>query len=523
MTDSRAELRAALIAAALATPVALLTLLVAVRWGPLMTFDRDVVRSWNGAVAGTGWADFFHGVATVSQPWTGRLVLLVIALVLAVRGERRTPLWIVTVLVTTMASWSILKQLVARTRPDVPAQIGGWSFPSGHATEIAAAMGLLIVLTLQRVRRRRLRGGLVALWIAIAALVGADRILVGAHYPSDVVAGWLIGALVVFGLSAIFGIVDTDPEPPSERPLSTMPQDFRTLAVILNPIKIADADAFKVRVALATRAAGWDEPLWFETTVDDAGASMARAAVAAGADVVAAAGGDGTVRVVCAEMAGTGVPVGVIPAGTGNLLARNLGIPLGQGEALDTVIHGQDRAIDVVAVDGDHLDATRFVVMAGLGLDAAIMDGAPDALKARLGWTAYVLAGARHLRYPATRFDISIDGAEPVRRRARTVVIGNVGLLQAGIPLLPDALIDDGLLDVVVIAPRRLFGWVPLALRVFTRGKRTDALLDRFTGRSVVLTVPIATPRQLDGDTVGPGTELRASIEPGLLLVRVPR
>ncbi len=523
MTDSRAELRAALIAVALAAPIALLTFLVAVRWGPLMTFDRHVVSSWDGAVTGTRWADFFLAVARISQPWTGRLVLLVIALVLAVRGERRAPLWILTVLVTTAASWSIFKQVMTRPRPDVPAQIGGWSFPSGHATEIAAAMGLLLVLSVQRVRRRRLRRTLVTLWIAIVALVGADRIFVGAHYPSDVVAGWLIGALIVFGVSAIFGVVNTDPEPSIERPLSTMPQDFRTLAVILNPIKIPDADAFRVRVGLAARAAGWDEPLWFETTVDDAGASMARAAVAAGADVIAAAGGDGTVRVVCAEMAGTGIPVGVIPAGTGNLLARNLGIPLSQDEALDTVLHGQDRAIDVVAVEGDHLDKTRFVVMAGLGLDAAIMDGAPDALKARLGWTAYVLAGARHLGYPAVRIDISVDGAEPVRRRARTVVIGNVGLLQAGIPLLPDALIDDGLLDVVVIAPRRLFGWVPLALRVFTRGKRTDELLDRFTGRSVVLTVPNATPRQLDGDTVGPGTELRASIEPGLLLVRVPR
>ncbi len=523
MTDSRAEQRAALIAVALAAPIALLTFLVAVRWGPLMTFDRDIVRSWNGSVTATAWADFFTAVARISQPWTGRLVLLVVAVLLTVRGERRVPLWILTVLVTTAASWSILKQLVARPRPDVPAQIGGWSFPSGHATEIAATMGLLIVLTMQRVRRRRLRRGLIAVWIVIGALVGADRVFVGAHYPSDVVAGWLLGGLIVFTVSALFGVVDTDPEPPTERPLSTMPQELRTLAIILNPIKIPDADAFKVRVGLAARAAGWDEPLWFETTVDDAGASMARAAVAAGADVIAAAGGDGTVRVVCAEMAGTGVPVGVIPAGTGNLLARNLGIPLSQDEAVDTVIHGQDRAIDVVAVEGDNLDKTRFVVMAGLGLDAAIMAGAPDALKARLGWTAYVVAGARHLRYPAVRVDISIDGAKPVRRRARTVVIGNVGLLQAGIPLLPDALIDDGLLDVVVIAPRRLFGWVPLALRVFTRGKRTDELLGRFTGRSVMLTVPNATPRQLDGDTVGPGTELRASIEPGLLLVRVPR
>ncbi len=301
-----------------------------------------------------------------------------------------------------------------------------------------------------------------------------------------------------------------------------MPEHLRTLAVIVNPIKI-DSDAFRTKVTQVARAAGWDDPLWFETTVDDAGASMARAAVAAGADVVVAAGGDGTVRVVCAEMASTGVPVGVVPAGTGNLLARNLGIPLGHEQALEVVLRGQDRAVDLVKIKGDGLDTTRFAVMAGMGLDAAIMDDAPDSLKRRMGWSAYFVSGVRHLRYPAVRVDISMDGAEPVHRRARTVVVGNVGNLTGGIPLLPDARIDDGVLDVVVIAPRSVVGWVSLLWRVLTRHPRTDERLDRFTGRSVVVTAATATPRQLDGDTVGPGTEIHAEIEPGVLLVRVPR
>jgi diacylglycerol kinase family enzyme len=451
--------------------------------------------------------------------------MVLVAATFLYRREARTAMWILVVVVVTGPLNHLVKQWVERPRPDVPNQLNSFSFPSGHAMEIAAATGVLVILTWQRVRRRRLRRLLVVLWIAVAVLVGLDRIFVAAHYPSDVAAGWLLGALVMFVAAAAFGVVDSTPrrERPVERPLSSMPEDFRTLAVVLNPIKIPDADAFRTRVGLAARAAGWDEPLWFETTIDDAGASMARAAVAAGADVVVAAGGDGTVRVVCAEMAGTGVPLGIVPMGTGNLLARNLGIPLAWDEALETVLRGQDRAIDVVAIEGDNLEPTRFVVMAGLGLDAAIMAGAPDALKARIGWTAYVVAGARHLRYPAVRVDISVDGAEPVRRRARTVVIGNVGSLQAGIPLLPDALLDDGLIDVVVIAPRRVFGWVGLALRIFSRGKRVDERLDRYTGRSVVITTPNAAPRQLDGDTVGPGKELRATIEPGLLLIRVPR
>ena len=526
MTDSHAERRAAVIAAVLLVPLAVLTWLVVIEWGPLMTFDQNVVDAWHGWVLDSGMLDFWKFVARVSSPNYDRLFLFIVAVVFLVRREVRTALWILLVALVTGPINQVFKGLVERPRPDIERQIDGWSYPSGHAMEIAATMSVLVVLTLQRVRRRRLRIGLVTLWVAIALLVGVDRIFVGAHFPSDVVAGFLLGTFITLAFGVALGVIDSTPrnERPAEPRLSTMPeQPFRTLAIVLNPIKVPDADAFKTRMGLAARAAGWDEPLWFETTIEDAGASMARAAVAAGADVVVAAGGDGTVRVVCAEMAGTGIPIGIVPMGTGNLLARNLGIPLTADEALDVALRGQDRAIDVVAIEGDGLDSTRFVVMAGLGLDAAIMAGAPDALKAKIGWTAYVVAGARHLRYPAVRVDISVDGAEPVRRRARTVVIGNVGSLQAGIPLLPDALIDDGLIDVVVIAPRRLFGWVGLALRIFSRGKRVDERLDRYTGKSVVLTTPNATPRQLDGDTVGSGKELRASIEPGLLLVRVPR
>ncbi|MBA2772824.1 MAG: phosphatase PAP2 family protein [Nocardioidaceae bacterium] len=523
MTDSQAERRAALIAAGIAAPLVVLTVLVTTHAGWLMTFDLDVVRAATDTVRGTGWGRFFRFVAIATEPRWVALLALALALWFAVRRQPMTAIWITAAVVTALAARGAYQYLVHRPRPSMASEsLNTWSFPSGHATTIATAMGLLIVLTRQRVKQPRLRAALTFVWLAVAGLVGVDRVFVGAHYPSDVVGGLMLGALVVFVISAVFGMISTDRAMPAERSLSSVPEAHSTLAVILNPTKI-DSGPFKVRVNAAVAAAGYDDPLWFETTVDDAGASMARAAVAAGADIVVAAGGDGTVRVVCNEMAGTGIPVGVIPAGTGNLLARNLGLPLLQDPALDTVLHGQDRAIDIVRIEGDELAPTRFVVMAGLGLDAAIMAGAPDALKARIGWPAYVVAGARQLRYPAVRVDISVDGAEPVRRRARTVVIGNVGSLQAGIPLLPDALIDDGVLDVVVIAPGRLFGWVGLALRVMTRRRRTDDRLDRFTGTSVTITAAHSTPRQLDGDIVGAGTQIRAEIEAGRLLVRVPR
>src|SRR5690606_12427062 len=196
--------------------------------------------------------------------------------------------------------------------------------------------------------------------------------------------------------------------------------------------------------------------LWLETTVDDPGYAMTRKALAENADLVIAAGGDGTVRAVSSELAGTGVPLGVVPVGTGNLLARNLGIPLVTATAIRVALGGGGVRIDVVRVFGDGLPTERFVVMAGLGLDAAVVGEATANLKARLGWPAYLVSLARNLSFPAVRVDISVDGRRPVRHLARMVVVGNVGTLHAGLPLLPDAKPDDGRLDVVVVAPRRL-------------------------------------------------------------------
>jgi YegS/Rv2252/BmrU family lipid kinase len=307
-------------------------------------------------------------------------------------------------------------------------------------------------------------------------------------------------------------------------PFSSSVPDVKRLAVVLNPVKVHDVGAFKAMVDAMVAEAGWGEAEWHETTLEDPGRAMAEAAAIAGVGMVLVCGGDGTVRTVCAELAGTGIPVGVVPTGTGNLLARNLGIPLYLQAAVEVALHGQDRAIDLVAVSGDGIPADEhFMVMAGMGFDAAIMEGANEQIKARVGWLAYVVSGARNIMFPVLRLEISLDDGPFRVHRARTVVVGNVGYLQAGIPLLPDAAIDDGVLDLVLVAPRRFVGWLPVAVRVLSRNKRTDASLDRMTGRKVSIRAAHDTPRQVDGDSVGAGRELHAQCIHGRLLVRVPR
>jgi YegS/Rv2252/BmrU family lipid kinase len=341
------------------------------------------------------------------------------------------------------------------------------------------------------------------------------------HNPSDVLAGYGVGVFWV-----LVGLVAYDPAPRAKQheAFSTPVPVTHQLAVVLNPIKVEDPDAFRAMVEATAAAAGWSVTSFHTTTVEDPGRSMAEQAAISGAELVIVCGGDGTVRTVCAELAGTGVSVGVVPAGTGNLLARNLGIPLYLQAAVEVAINGQDRAIDLVKVSGDGIgDDEHYMVMAGMGFDAAIMEGANEQIKAKVGWLAYVVSGMRNIMFPAVRLEVSVDDGEWTRHSARTVVIGNVGYLQAGMPLLPDAAIDDGVLDAVLLHPSRFLSWIPLAVRVLSRGKRTDDLLNRMTGRRISVRASADTPRQLDGDPIGPGRELHCECVHGKLLIRVPR
>jgi YegS/Rv2252/BmrU family lipid kinase len=297
----------------------------------------------------------------------------------------------------------------------------------------------------------------------------------------------------------------------------------RRAAVIYNPVKVTDWVTFRRHVEWELRSRGWERALFLETTPEDAGHAMTAQAVAEDVDLVLGAGGDGTIRVICAGLAHTGIPFGLIPAGTGNLLARNLGIPLDESAALDVAFGGEDKPVDLVALTVDQTTSHHFAVMAGIGIDAVIMDGTNADLKRAVGSAAYFVSAAQHANHPALEATIQVDDGEPLYRRAHVIVIGNVGYLQANIPLIPDAKPDDGLLDVLVASPRSVRDWVRVTTRVLTRRRRGDEQLDRLTGRRVTITVDHKEPYQMDGDTAGACSTMEAEVRPGALLMRVPR
>lgn len=307
-----------------------------------------------------------------------------------------------------------------------------------------------------------------------------------------------------------------------------MPADApstRRAAVVVNPTKVGDPEVLRASLADRMTAAGWGSPLWLETTVDDPGYGMTEQALREGVDLVVASGGDGTVRAVLTVLAGSGTPLGILPAGTGNLLARNLGLPLADlPAAVEVALFGVDRPIDVGRIAPADPDGRteRFAIMAGVGFDAAMMRDAPEALKARMGWAAYLVSAARNLRGSSVRVQIRIDGDEPIRARARTVLIANVPNLRGGLALLPHARPDDGVLDVAVIVSHGLGDWVRVLSRVLTHRGYIDNRFTTYRGRQIRVLLRSPQPRQLDGDLISEGTRLAVEIEAGALLVRVP-
>jgi diacylglycerol kinase family enzyme len=159
--------------------------------------------------------------------------------------------------------------------------------------------------------------------------------------------------------------------------------------------------------------------------------------------------------------------------------------------------------------------------MAGLGFDAEVMAAVEPGLKKRVGWWAYVAAGLGQLSGRDHRVTISIDDDEPLHRRVRSVVIGNCGTLTGGIRLMPEAIIDDGLLDLVIVAPRGLIGWGAVVVAVLSGSRRGHPLVEHVQGKTIQIRAVSPMQVQLDGDALGTAMALRAQVEPSATLVRV--
>lgn len=364
--------------------------------------------------------------------------------------------------------------------------------------------------------------------------VGIVAEKLGVDHPS--ILGWTAEAPLLQadepGAPVKYGELVTAAETPARR----------IAAVVYNPVKV-DVATLSAAIDPVADAAGWAPTLYFETTVDEAGQRQARDAIAAGASTVMAAGGDGTVRAVAEGLRGSGIPIALLPSGTGNLLARNLNFSIGHLDTSVAVAFGEsEHRIDLGIAEIERADDSNethvFVVMAGLGLDAKMIANTNSKLKKAVGWLAYVDAGIRSLpEIKPVKLKYRLDAAQERSASVHTIIIGNCGALPGGILLMPDAKPDDGIFDIAALRPRGPFGWLKIWNKVtFENGVLRKSAVGRriidlsrdvkdvlyLKGKDLRLSVETPQEFQLDGDEFGEAKRVRAWIDPGALTVKVP-
>lgn len=356
--------------------------------------------------------------------------------------------------------------------------IGEWEWPLAAA--VAGALGLLLVLMVwQAVRIRRLK-------TQVAELT--HQVDVGASLAAH-------------------------PKKPGER----------LVGVVLNVSKDSADYAVKL-IGEACAEAGMPEPLILATTVEDPGHSMTRRALESGCDVVIAAGGDGTVRAVATELAGRDVALGVVPLGTGNLFARNIGLPFQDLEAcVSEALHGAAHRVDTLNLTleraGGETQREVSLVIAGGGLDAEVMADTRDVLKQRAGWLAYGEAGLRHMPGPRTSVTVELDDRDPVTFRVRSVLLANCGMLQAGVVLVPSARFDDGHMDTVLFTPRHALDWIRIAAKAVLRFTAELPVMRVRQAKRGRITMAEPMPFQIDGDALGEVISVDAAVAHEALIV----
>jgi len=312
----------------------------------------------------------------------------------------------------------------------------------------------------------------------------------------------------------------TSPQPPHRTS-----QD-KCVTVIFNPVSgQGDPEERKRRISQALADHGYrcQEMI---TTKEQGARVLAEQALREGIDLLAVSGGDGTVVETMSALIGTSVPLAIFPAGTGNLLSVNLGLPRDVPLAVHAALFGERRKLDLARITPlDPAGEDRyFAILAGAGYDAWVIHDADREAKNRLGMGAYLLSALKNLRHRPVRARILLEGrSKPIRRRAKSVMVANMGLLQGGLTVVPDAWPDDGHLDIAILKAETLNGWLHLAASAVLRRLRQDPNVEYLKTRRVRVELSRPQPLQYDGEEAT--TEIRAfavEVVPVAIEVMVP-
>jgi diacylglycerol kinase (ATP) len=287
------------------------------------------------------------------------------------------------------------------------------------------------------------------------------------------------------------------------------------IAVIAHNGKTLGGGLSELRRLLERR--GITDVFWREVPKSKYGPPQVEKALKRKVDLIFVWGGDGMVQRSIDIVAGSGTPIAILPAGTANLLASNLGIPKDLEQAVEIGFSGVRRQIDVGRLNGE-----RFAVMAGAGFDARMIGDADGTLKDRFGRLAYVWTGAKHLRDKPFKATIAVDGAPWYDGDASCILLGNVGKLFGGVEAFEDARPDDGILELGVVSADGTRQWVQTIARAVVGNAGNAANAHTTKVHSVRIKLDKKVPYELDGGDRKKVRKLRVDIEPGAVEVCVP-
>ena len=296
------------------------------------------------------------------------------------------------------------------------------------------------------------------------------------------------------------------------------PEGRKCVTIIFNPVSGKTDPEQRKKIISDTLAEHGYTCQYLETTKQEGAKALAEKAAGDGIDLIAVSGGDGTVMEVLSALVGKDIPVAVLPAGTGNLLSVNLGIPMTVPEAVHVALSGRPYALDLAKTDEDRY----FAILGGMGLDAAMIRDADRKAKDKFGVLAYFVAAVKNLPRRRSHVTLRLDGGEPISRRAKSVVIANMGKITGGLEAVPTASPDDGKLDVGVLKAETLGQWLRL-LGYAILGRTQDAPdFDVYQARHIVLETSFPEPIQFDGEDGGRARKVTVEIVPKAVRVMLP-
>jgi YegS/Rv2252/BmrU family lipid kinase len=267
----------------------------------------------------------------------------------------------------------------------------------------------------------------------------------------------------------------------------------------------------------ALRRHGVDRPPWREVPKSRFAPKQVGKLIDEGVDLLFVWGGDGMVQRCIDAVRDARVTLAILPAGTANLFASNLGIPKDLEQAVRIGLHGDRRTVDVGSINGE-----RFAVMAGTGFDASMIREADGGLKDRFGRLAYIVTGFRAIGRNPVKTCIEVDGKKWFDGPATCVLVGNMGEVIGGIAAFPEARPDDGRLNVAVVTADGFLDWARTLGKTVVGDADSSPFVRTATATRIDVRLAKKAPYELDGGDRPKTKKLKIRVKPAAISICVP-